>query len=212
MTLPSKKKSLPASKKKAVKKKAARKKLTKKVDKYGLNTKERKFADLYRAGPDDIIGNAKRCYMKTYPRTTERTAEVEASKLLRKPEILAYINIRTDEFTKQCDIDAKWLLDRLAREANADMADLYHENGSLKSIHEWPEIWRKGLVSGLEVHQEYAYEDGKKVPDGLVLKIKASDRTKRLEMIGKHVAVKAFGDTDTAMKLTITLEDKDAKA
>lgn len=99
--------------------------------------------------------------------------------------------VKRSERTK---VDADWLLMRLADEAEADIADLYNEEGSLKPIHEWPEIWRKGLVSGVDVHQEYTYEEGQKVPDGMVLKVRLSDRIKRLELIGKHVDVQAFKD------------------
>ena len=40
------------------------------------------------------------------------------------------------------EVDAEWVLRRLALEADADLADLYTVAGDLKSIDEWPEIWR----------------------------------------------------------------------
>ena len=85
------------------------------------------------------------------------------------------------------------MLKRLARDATADLADLYNENGSLKSVHEWPIAWRTGLVAGIETVQERDGED----PDGnpvyaTVRKVKLLDRTKMVELIGKHVDVGAF--------------------
>ena len=78
-------------------------------------------------------------------------------------------------------VDAAWLLDRLAEEANADVADLFGPDGTLRPVTEWPAIWRKGLVSGMDVDEF-----------GRVVKVRLSDRIKRLELIGKHVSVQAF--------------------
>lgn len=102
------------------------------------------------------------------------------------------VNKAKQERCERTKIDTDWLLKRLEEEAEADASDLYNENGGIKPIHEWPEIWRKGLVSGFEIEQRYMYEEGKRVPDGYVVKIKVSDRVKRLELIGRHVDVQAF--------------------
>ncbi len=61
-------------------------------------------------------------------------------------------------------------------------------DGSLKPVHEWPMIWRKGLVAGVDVEQMKA--DGAVI--GEIKKVKVSDRVKRLELIGKHVDVQAW--------------------
>jgi phage terminase small subunit len=90
--------------------------------------------------------------------------------------------------TEKVAVDAAWLLNRLADEATADIADLYHESGVLKPVSEWPLIWRQGLVAGLDV--EELRSDGVKIGD--ITKVKLSDRVKRLELIGKHVDVMAF--------------------
>lgn len=82
---------------------------------------------------------------------------------------------------EKATIDAAWLLDRLAEEANADAADLFGLDGTLRPVNEWPAIWRKGLVSGIETDEF-----------GRVVKVRLSDRIKRLELIGKHVSVQAF--------------------
>ena len=80
------------------------------------------------------------------------------------------------------------MLTRLAAEANADLADLYHDDGSLRPIAEWPLIWRQGLVSGIDVDETVV----KGVKIGQVTKLRQSDRIRRLELIGKHVDVGAF--------------------
>lgn len=113
---------------------------------------------------------------------------------LRKPQIAEAIQLAQKERSERTKIDADWILQRLAVEAQADLSDLYNDNGSLKPVKEWPLIWRQGLVAGIETQQEYVQTDEGKQPDGVVHKVKLSDRIRRLELIGKHVAVGAFAE------------------
>ncbi len=82
---------------------------------------------------------------------------------------------------------------------------MFEENGALKSVHNWPEIWRIGLVAGIHNYEEYETIDGKKERVGTVTKIKLSDRIKRLELIGKHIDVGAFRD-NVNLTGSLTLE------
>ncbi|MCE7028463.1 terminase small subunit [Jiella avicenniae] len=117
-----------------------------------------------------------------------KTAYSQGQRLLKDVEILAAISEAKAARSERTKIDADWLLRRLADEAEADVADLYDEQGSLRPVSEWPLIWRKGLVAGLDV--EEIKSEG--VTIGIIRKVKLSDRVKRLELIGKHVEVQAF--------------------
>lgn len=119
---------------------------------------------------------------------SERTAEKIGSENLRKPEIVSVIDAAKRKRSEQTGIDAAWLLKRLAEEAEADLADIYDESGHLLPVREWPKIWRQGLVQGVDV--DVTEVDGVKM--GEVIKVKVSDRVRRLELIGKHVSVQAF--------------------
>ena len=118
-----------------------------------------------------------------------KTAHVQGPRLLENAEVRAFLDQAKDKRSQKTQIDAAWVLERLAAEATADINDLYTEAGGLKPISEWPLIWRQGLVQSVEIEQV-------KGPDGSVAgevaKIKISDRIKRLELIGKHVRVNAF--------------------
>ena len=153
-----------------------------------LKGKQQLFVDEYLLDPNATQAAINAGY-------SEKNARHTASRLLTKANILKSIIEGKTSRSERTKIDADWLLSRLADEAEADMADLYHPvTGALKPMAEWPLIWRTGLVSGVEVQQEFEYIDGDKIPSGVVTKVKLSDRIKRLELVGKHVDVKAFGE------------------
>lgn len=122
----------------------------------------------------------------------ERTAEQQGYQLLQNTSVASAVAEAKDKRASETAIDAAWVLKRLADEAVADLGDLMADDGSLKAIHEWPLIWRQGLVAGIEVEDlfEGRGEDREKI--GRIHKVKLSDRIKRLELIGKHVGVQAF--------------------
>lgn len=118
-----------------------------------------------------------------------KTAYAQGQRLLKHVEVAAYLQGQKTARSEKTGIDAEWLLRRLAMEAEADMADLYDENGKLKPVKDWPLIWRQGLVSGVETVREGTGEEA-----SFVDKVKISDRIKRLELIGRHIDVQAFKD------------------
>lgn len=126
---------------------------------------------------------------------SSRNASRIASELLDKTHVAHAINDALAARSERTRIDADWVLKRLAAEAEADMADLYNEEtGALKPIHEWPEIWRQGLVAGVEVEELFDGAGSDRVHIGRVRKVRLDSRIKRLELIGKHIGVQAFKD------------------
>lgn len=119
-----------------------------------------------------------------------KAANKQAHLLMLRPDVQAAIAEAQASRSERTKIDADWVLRRLVDEAEADMADLLDESGALKPVREWPLIWRKGLVAGLDV--EEIRQDGAVV--GVIRKVKMSERHKRTELIGKHVRVQAFNE------------------
>lgn len=146
-----------------------------------LTDKQRRFVDEYLIDLNATQAAIRAGY-------SEKTAYRTGADNLRKPQIAEAVAKAKSQRSERTKIDADWLLRRLADEAEADVADLYDESGQLLPVKDWPEIWRKGLVAGLDV-EEITIE-GVKI--GMIKKLKLSDRTKRLELIGKHVDVQAF--------------------
>lgn len=140
-----------------------------------------------------------------------RSAKQVGHALLKHPVVGPMIEAAMKGRSDRTRIDADWMLIRLAEEAEADLADLYDEHGALKPVKEWPLIWRKGLVAGLDVEELRA--DG--VVMGLVKKVKLSDRIRRLELIGKHVDVQAFRERvehDVTVRQTTDMSDAELAA
>ncbi len=116
----------------------------------------------------------------------------QARRLMATPPVKARVEALRTEIAaiakERFKVDATWMLKRLLDEVNADMADLFDEQQHLKPVQEWPPIWRQGLVVGLDIESRQDNDGG--VVN--VARIRFSDRAKRLEMLGKHVYVKAF--------------------
>jgi len=124
-----------------------------------------------------------------------KTADKVGSQLLGKTRIAEAVSHAKKERIARIEIDADWVLKRLAQDATADLAELYTESGTLKPVHEWPLPWRTGLVAGIETVQERDGEDADGNPVyATVRKVKLLDRTKMVELIGRHVSVGAFKD------------------
>lgn len=124
-----------------------------------------------------------------------KTANEQGSRLLANVNVAQAIAKAKTERSERTGVDAAWLLSRLAKETDADLADLFNDEGSLRPIHEWPLIWRQGLVSGIEVEELYEGRGEARENIGRLHKVKLSDRVKRLEMIGRHIDVQAFKET-----------------
>jgi phage terminase small subunit len=152
-----------------------------------LTEKQKAFADFLLTDPEQ---NQTKAYQHAYPSCkSEAAARASASKLLTNPNIQNYLNAARAERSKRTQIDADWLLKRLADESEADIADIFDAStGALMPVHKWPKIFRQGLVAGIDVNQISI--DGQAV--GEVVKIKLADRNAKLKMIGDHIGVQAF--------------------
>ncbi len=152
-----------------------------------ITPKQQRFVDEYLVDLNATQAAIRAGYSK-------KTAMQQGSRLLSNAKVCAEVTRRNGKRTEKLVVNAEWLLQRLAAEATADLNDIYNEDGGMKPIKEWPLIWRQGLVAGVESDQQFEHVDGQKVPAGYLKKLKLSDRVKRLELLGRHIAVGAFVD------------------
>ena len=148
-----------------------------------LTPKQRVFVDEYLIDLNATAAARRAGYSK-------KTAQVIGAENLSKPLIAAVIAKAQAERAERLKIDADWVLKRLVAEAEADLADLFTDDGALKPAKEWPKIWRQGLVAGLDTQELFA--DHVKI--GNKVKLRLSDRIRRIELIGKHIGVQAFAE------------------
>jgi phage terminase small subunit len=153
-----------------------------------LTEKQKTFCDYLLTDPEQ---NQTKAYLHAYPKSSEKAAEVGGSKLVRNPKVAAYLAEARAKRSERTQIDADWLLKRLADEAEADLADLYFESGALKPVHMWPKVWRQGLVAGVKTRREKVYGgDDDEYAD--ITEVKLADRNSIKKMIGDHIGVQAF--------------------
>ncbi len=126
---------------------------------------------------------------------SEKTATSAGHRLLTYADVQAEVTKLKAERAEKVAADAEWVLRRLVADVTADLADLYDDNGNMKPVKDWPVVFRTGLVAGLDTAQEKLGEDDDGRPTyGVVHKVKLADRTRLLELLGRHVDVAAFKD------------------
>lgn len=146
-----------------------------------LTPKKQRFADEFIVDLNAAAAAQRAGY-------SSRTAKQQGSRLLTDVDVQAAIAAAQSRRSQRTQIDADWVLRRLAAMADADMKDLYGPNGALLPVEQWPEVWRRGLVAGIEA-------DETRIDGGLTVttrKVKLADRIRTLELIGRHVAVGAW--------------------
>lgn len=143
----------------------------------------------------------KRAFANRYPLTLDgtktaidvgysaKTAAAAASRLLRDVNVRALIDEKTKKRELEAEVDATWLLKDLSAQANADIADLYEKSGEIRPVHDWPMVWRTGLVADIQTSQALDGDSPVKIT-----RIKLADRIKVRELLGRHVTIQAWRD------------------
>lgn len=113
-------------------------------------------------------------------------AEQTASRLLTNGKVKSAVQKAKAERSERTKVDADYVLKRLHQIDTLDVADILDATGNMLPIREWPKEWRQS-ISGVDL-QELMSGDTETV----VRKIKWPDKLRNLELLGKHVSVKAF--------------------
>jgi phage terminase small subunit len=137
-------------------------------------------------------------YIAGFPHNAKKNRQIlgtrshELFKRQRVIDRVAELSLEKEKVAKeQFQIDAAYVLERLADIDRMDVLDILEDDGSLKPVREWPLIWRQ-FVSQFEVDEIFAGRGDDKLQVGLLKKIKWPDKIRNLELLGKHVSVSAF--------------------
>lgn len=120
---------------------------------------------------------------------SENTANRIATENLSKPVIKNYIEHLKAKRQETLDVDATYVLKRLIDIDQMDARDILNDDGSVKPIFDWPDVWRQS-ISGVDLMEISNSEN----VAATLKKIKWPDKIKNLELLGRHVAVAAFKD------------------
>ena len=128
---------------------------------------------------------------------------VQADKIYNKPKVNLKIttlqSIKNKVAKEEFEIDAKWVLGELKAIHELDILDIMSEDlKSFRALSEWPKIWRTS-ISGIDI---MAISNGEDDMEQTIKKIKWPDKVKNLEMIGKHVNVKAWDKEEQQTTVT----------
>lgn len=137
-----------------------------------------------------------------------KTAVEIATENLCKPHVASYLEQLKKERSDCTKIDANYVLNRLKEIDELDILDIMTSDmRSFKPLDEWPKAWRIS-ISAFDMSELFDYQDGKKELAGVIKKIKWPDKTKNLELLGKHTQIKAF-DPDTTINIKPVVIVKD---
>lgn len=145
---------------------------------------QKRFCDEYLV---DL--NATRAYKVAYPKCKEdETANAASSRMLRNVKVQEYISEKQKEIEKRTEVTQDMVIKELAKIAFLDIRKLYTENGQLKNVADIDSD-TAGAISSLETLEEYeGYgDDREKIGD--TQKVKLLDKTKALELLGKHLGM-----------------------
>ena len=123
-----------------------------------------------------------------------RTAKSQGQRLLTNVDVAERIQELSQARQERVQVTADDVLRILYNDVTADVSELYDDRGELKPIHDWPLVFRQGLVAGIDTEELFQGHGKDREYIGETKKIKLADRTRLKELLGKHTTVKAFSD------------------
>ena len=133
--------------------------------------------------------NATRAYKTAYPNCKkDETARANSSRLLTNANIQEYISQKQKEIEKRTEVTQDRIIKELAKIGFADIRNLYNDNGGIKNIVDIDDD-TAGAISSVESFEEYEGRGDDREYIGDTKKVKMLDKTKALELLGKHLGM-----------------------
>lgn len=144
-----------------------------------LNEKQKAFAREYVVSYNATLAAKKAGY-------SDIAAGQVGNRLLKNAYVRQEIDTLTAEKAKDSAITAKRVLEEIAKIALVNTQDLFDEEGNIKPIHTLTREQAACIASLEVVKKNLTSGDGQQ---DKVHKVKLWDKTKALEMLGKHFAL-----------------------
>lgn len=147
----------------------------------GLGTKQAAFVREYLVDLNATQAAIRASY-------SPRTAEKIGSENLKKPEIARAIAEALKRRADRVEVKQDDVLRELLRIMSCDIGHAFDDAGRLRPLKEMPEDVRR-VISGVEVTQLFDGTGADRYHSGDLLKVKFWDKTKAIELAGKHLAL-----------------------
>lgn len=122
---------------------------------------------------------------------SETSARQTAHDTLNNPVVAAEVQRHMDARAERVGVNSETVLRELLKIAMTDVRKLYSESGSLLPPQEWPDDVAKS-VSAVDIEDLYEGYGEEREQIGHTKKVKLWDKTKALELLGRHL--KLFTD------------------
>lgn len=122
---------------------------------------------------------------------SRKTAESQGSRLLSNVKVREAIDAALAARSERVEVKADDVLRELLRLARVDLGEAFDKDGRLKAVHSIPPDVRRA-IAGIEVEELFEGHGPDRVQTGHVRKVKFWEKTKALELLGKHL--KLFTD------------------
>ncbi|MFU3368866.1 terminase small subunit [Pseudomonas aeruginosa] len=148
-----------------------------------LTKKQRLFVDEYL-----IDLNATQAAIRARY-STRRAAEI-GYQLLQRPEVAQAIQAAMAERSKRTEVEADYVIRRLREIDEMDVLDILEDDGSFRSIRDWPKAWRQ-FLSGIEIAELFEGRGDDRRIAGVLRKVKWPDKLRNLELLSRHVGTES---------------------
>ncbi|HHM8639599.1 TPA: terminase small subunit [Pseudomonas aeruginosa] len=148
-----------------------------------LTKKQRLFVDEYLIDLNATQAAIRAGY------STRRATEI-GYQLLQRPEVAQAIQAAMAERSKRTEVEADYVIRRLREIDEMDVLDILEDDGSFRSIRDWPKAWRQ-FLSGIEIAELFEGRGDDRRIAGVLRKIKWPDKLRNLELLSRHVGTES---------------------
>ncbi|HCF9241626.1 TPA: terminase small subunit [Pseudomonas aeruginosa] len=148
-----------------------------------LTKKQRLFVDEYLIDLNATQAAIRAGY------STRRAAEI-GYQLLQRPEVAQAIQAAMAERSKRTEVEADYVIRRLREIDEMDVLDILEDDGSFRSIRDWPKAWRQ-FLSGIEIAELFEGRGDDRRIAGVLRKVKWPDKLRNLELLSRHVGTES---------------------
>ncbi|HBO8949806.1 TPA: terminase small subunit [Pseudomonas aeruginosa] len=110
--------------------------------------------------------------------------------LLQRPEVAQAIQAAMAERSKRTEVEADYVIRRLREIDEMDVLDILEDDGSFRSIRDWPRAWRQ-FLSGIEIAELFEGRGDDRRIAGVLRKVKWPDKLRNLELLSRHVGTES---------------------